>query len=148
MRLWASLYGMIWIVLVEVLLGMMPAPPTWVLYLHLLLGLGIIALAYRNREALRATRAPGRIKRVANATVGLAVLVALLGLLIWFHVGHGWATFVPGYTIYTVLVVFHAINAFAVLTQAAAVAIAFDMWEDREFTTETEAGVIPAVPRP
>ena len=63
-------------------------------------------------------------------------------MLIWFHVGAGWATPVPGYSVYTVLVVFHALNAFAVLTQAAAVAIAYDMWEDREFVQETAPGAI------
>jgi hypothetical protein len=32
------------------------------------------------------------------------------------------------------------------ITQAAAVAIAYDMWEDREFLTETEPGVVPPHP--
>jgi hypothetical protein len=37
---------------------------------------------------------------------------------------------------------------FAIITQAAAVAIAYDMWEDREFAKETAHGEVPAMPAP
>ena len=147
MKLWAALYGMIWLVLIESLLGMMPNPATWVSYLHLVLGVGLAGFAYSNRATLRETRAPARIKRIAGATFGFTVFIAFLGFLLWFQVGSGWATPVPGYDVYTTLVVFHAISAFAIITQAAAVAIAHDMWEDREFDRETLPGEVPPAVR-
>jgi hypothetical protein len=51
--------------------------------------------------------------------------------------------------IWIVLILFfHVINAFAIITQAAAVAIAYDMWEDHEFVKETEPGIVPPLPMP
>ena len=148
MKLWVSLYGMIWVVLLETLIGIKPDPPTWVLYVHVALGVVLIGFAYWNRDQVRATRAPARIKRVAGASYGLTYLMAGLGLLLWFHVGDTWATPVPGYSVYTGLLIFHALNAFAILTQSAAVAITYDMWEDREFAVETLPGEVPAPARP
>ncbi|HYK93476.1 MAG TPA: hypothetical protein VEY07_05480, partial [Thermoplasmata archaeon] len=120
--------------------------PEWLLYGHLFLGFGVVALAYSNSSSLRDTRVPGRLKRIAAATFSLSILMVVLGFLIWFHVGDAWATPVPGYSVYTVLIVFHAINAFAILAQAAAVAIAYDMWEDHEFEQVTEPGEVPPAP--
>jgi hypothetical protein len=148
MRLWGALYGMIWIVLVEFLLAMMPDAPGWVGDLHVLLGFGVIALAYANFSGLRATRTPGRIKRVAQATLWLSVLVALLGVLLFFHVGADWTLPRIGLTVYRAILFLHVLNAFAIITQAAAVAIAFDMWEDRVFLDETRPGEIPPPPAP
>jgi hypothetical protein len=144
MKLWVALYGMIWAVVLETLIGMKPDPPTWVLYVHLALGLLLIGFAYWNRAQLVGSRAPARIKRIAGATYGLTYLMAGLGVLLWFHVGDSWATPVPGYSVYTGLLIFHALNAFAILTQAAAVAIAYDMWEDREFEEGSLPGEVPA----
>jgi len=42
----------------------------------------------------------------------------------------------------------HVMNGFAIITQAAAVAIAYDMWVDREFAKETAPGEVPAMPAP
>ncbi len=44
--------------------------------------------------------------------------------------------------------IFHAVNALAIITQAAAAAIAYDMWEDHEFEKESLPGVIPPAPVP
>ena len=53
-----------------------------------------------------------------------------------------------GISFYGLVEFVHVVNAFAIVTQAAAVAIAFDMWEDREFEKETEPGTVPAKPFP
>jgi hypothetical protein len=42
----------------------------------------------------------------------------------------------------------HVMIGFAIITQAAAVAIAYDMWEDKEFTKETAPGEVPDMPMP
>ena len=46
-------------------------------------------------------------------------------------------------SLFGLILFFHVFNAFAIITQAAAVAIAHDMWEDKEFVQESEVGEVP-----
>jgi hypothetical protein len=148
MKLWSTLYLVIWIVFLEFLLGTWPDPPTVVPYLHLVLGFGIIALCYNSFNQLRRTRVPGRVKRIARASYGLSILMAVLGLLLWFNVGSDWLIPIANVSVYRGILFLHIANALAIITQAAAVAIAYDMWEDREFGKETAPGEVPAAPVP
>jgi hypothetical protein len=76
-KLWVLLYAMIWIVFLEFLLAMTPATDrTGLLYAHAALGLVILVLAGSIARRLRATRVPGRVKRIAQATFSLAVVMA------------------------------------------------------------------------
>jgi hypothetical protein len=144
MKLWSALYLAIWIVLLEILLGMWPDPPAVVPYLHLALGLGIVIIAYYCFDRLRRTRVPARVKRVARASWSLSVVMVVLGFLLWFNIGSSWI--IPGLnlSVYRGILLLHVVNAVAVITQLAAVAIAFDMWEDHEFEKESEPGQVPA----
>lgn len=144
MKLWASLYLIIWVVLLEILLGLWPSPPAFVPYLHAVLGLGIILLCYYNFNELRKTRVPGRVKRIARASFALSLFMGVLGILLWFSVGNDW--FILGFSVLQGILLLHVVNALAIITQAAAVAIAYDMWEDHEFDQETEPGEVPAAP--
>jgi hypothetical protein len=108
----------------------------------------LVLILYNSFVQLRRTRVPGRVKRVARASFSLSILMALLGLLLWFNVGNAWVIPTVNVTIYQVVLFFHIVNALAIITQAAAVAIAFDMWEDHEFDKETEPGQVPAAPAP
>jgi len=148
MKLWSALYLVTWIVFLEFLLGTWPNPPAVVPYLHLLLGLGIVALTYNSYRRLRETPVPGRLKRIARATYALSILMVFLGLLLWFQVGSSWTLPLIGYTVFRAILVFHIVNAIAIITQAAAVALAYDMWEDREFDQKTSPGEIPPMPAP
>jgi hypothetical protein len=74
--------------------------------------------------------------------------MAVLGLLLWFNVGSDWVVPVANVSVYRVLLLLHVANALAIITQLAAVAIAYDMWEDHEFEKETEPGDVPAAPAP
>lgn len=142
---WKSLYAMIWIVTLEFLLAMFPGTPAWVLWAHYALGIGIVAIAFANFRALRATTAPGRVKRVAKSSVQLATVVAALGALGALGVGES-VTLLFGITLWGVVLFLHAFLAFAVLTQAAAIAISYDMWEEKEFAVGTAPGEVPALP--
>jgi len=144
MKLWAALYLAIWIVLLEILLGMWPDPPMVVPYLHLVLGLGIALITYYCFARLRSTRVPARVKRVAKASWNLSMVMVVFGFLLWFNVGSSWT--IPGLnlSIYRGVLVLHVVIAMAVITQLAAAAIAYDMWEDHEFSRETEPGQVPA----
>lgn len=142
MRLWAALYAMIWVVFVEFLLAMKPEPGPVLPYLHLSLGFVIVALAWSNARALKATRVPGRVKRISASTLQLSAFVAILGILLWFSVGATWLLFL-GITVWDLIIFLHVVGSIAVITQAAAAAIAYDMWEDREFEKETAPGEVP-----
>ncbi|MBU3968502.1 MAG: hypothetical protein KKG76_14215 [Euryarchaeota archaeon] len=87
MKLWAALYTMIWIVLIEFLLAMTPFGSQVLIYLHVVLGAAIIGLAFYNFSGIRKTRVPGRVKRIAQACFNISVLVAILGALLFFDVG-------------------------------------------------------------
>jgi hypothetical protein len=147
-KLWSTLYAVIWVVLLEFLLGTWPNPPAAVPYLHLVLGLGVIGLCYNSFRELRKTRVPGRVKRIARASYGLAWVMAVLGFLLWFNVGTSWTIPVANISVFQGILVLHIVNALAIITQCAAVAIAYDMWEDREFEKETGPGEVPAAPAP
>ena len=146
MKLWGALYGAIWVVVLEILLGLWPRPPAIVPYFHIVLGLVIVWIAYSNRSHLNATRVPGRVKRIAGVTFDFSIVMVVLGLVLEFDIGTSWA--VLGLSFFQVLLIFHVVFALAIITQMAAVAIAYDMWEDHEFEKETIPGEIPARPSP
>jgi hypothetical protein len=145
MKLWAALYLAIWIVFLEFLFAMIPFWQPLLTYLHAGLGFIIVTLAYYNFAALRKTTVPGRVKRIASATFSLAVLMAVLGPLLLVNVGAGWSILF-GITVWNVILFIHVVSAFAIITQMAAVAIAYDMWEEKEFLEETRPGEIPPNP--
>lgn len=147
MRLWAALYAAIWVVFLEFLLAMIPRWQPFLSYLHDGLGFVIVVIAYLNFVALRRSTVPGRVKRIAWATLYLAVFTVVLGVLAVFHVGSGWPI-AFGLTVWNLILFVHVVNAFAILTQMAAVATAYDMWEEKEFLQETRPGEIPAAPAP
>ena len=147
MKLWSALYLMIWLVFLEIWLAFTPIAPPVPYYLHIFLGIAIIGLAYRNYSTLRETRAPGRVKRIAQATFNLSLLMAVLGFLLYLGVGSAWPLF-AGISVEGVVRFIHFINAMAIITQASAAAIAYDMWEDREFLRDTQPGEVPAAPPP
>ena len=147
MQIWSALYGMIWLVFLEIWLAFTPIATPVPYYLHAVVGFAIVLAAYANFQRLRATEAPGRIKRIARATFGLSVLMAPLGLILFSGLGaDGPALF--GITIAGGVRFLHFVNAIAILAQAAAVAIAYDMWEDREFLKVTRPGEVPPAPTP
>ena len=147
MKLWSFLYLLIWLLFFEIWLALTPIISPFPLYFHMLTGIAVVALAYSNRESLRATEAPGRMKRISRATFQLSLVMALLGVLIYLQVGAS-VPLLLGVSVNGVLVFVHFVNAMAMITQAAAAAIAFDMWEDREFEQPTRPGDVPPAPAP
>ena len=149
MKLWVSLYGFFWFAVLQIALGVFlavgPRPPGFVPYLHAGIGAVVVVWAFFNFRGVRATRVPGRTKRTVAATFAIAVLMVLLGLLLWFGVGAGASLF--GVSVDEGIALLHLIGALAIVTQAASTATGFDMWEEREFEQETEPGVVPVPPR-
>ena len=84
---------------------------------------------------------PGAAGR--EASFSLSIFMALLAIPLCFEVGRDW-TVLFGVTVRGLILFIHLVNAFAIITQAAAVAIAYDVWQDMEFIKETRSGHIPA----
>ncbi len=143
MKLWVSLYSMIWIVFIEFLLVMIFRGSSVLIYLHTLLGVAIVGLAFYNFSGIRSTRIAGRVKRTAQACRNLSIVGAVLGVPLLLDVGRGLVIPLINVSIYRLILFVHLIIAFAIITQAAAIAIAHDMWENREFVEETEPGSVP-----
>ena len=155
MKLWQGLFAMIWIAFLEFLIVMSTHVDTFsgvtdpLIYIHSTLGFAMILLALNNYNGVRNTTIAGRVKRTAQSTFQLSILMAVLGVILLFK-GDLLPIMIPVINVslfYAILFV-HVVNAFAILTQAAAVAIAYDMWEDREFDQVTKAGEVPAMPAP
>lgn len=141
MKLWMTLYAMIWVVFIDFLLAMTPGASIVLIYLHIALGIAIMYLAWYNFNGVRGTKVPGRVKRIARVTLNLSVTAGVLGLLLYFGSGAAWQIF--GITLMGLILFFHVVIGFGIITQAAAVAIAYDMWEDKEFEKETASGEVP-----
>ena len=155
MKLWQALFAMIWIAFVEFLIVMsthvtnFASIATPLIYLHAALGFAMIPLAFNNLQGVRNTTIAGRVKRTAQSTFQLSILMAILGVILLFKDPlNTWLVPIVNISLFYVLVFVHVVNAFAIITQAAAVAIAYDMWEDKEFDQETKPGEIPAMPAP
>jgi len=155
MKLWQALFAMIWIAFVEFLIVMsthvtnFASIATPLIYLHAALGFAMIPLAFNNFQGVRNTTIAGRVKRTAQSTFQLSILMAILGVILLFKDPlNTWLVPIVNISLFYVLVFVHVVNAFAIITQAAAVAIAYDMWEDKEFDQETKPGEIPAMPAP
>ncbi|MCE8425584.1 MAG: hypothetical protein J5U17_07385 [Candidatus Methanoperedens sp.] len=146
MKLWMALYAMVWIALIEFLLVMTPGGSSVLIYLHSILGIAIIGLAFYNFSGIRRTRVMDRVKRIAQASYNISVTAGISGVLIFFDIGNTSVIPVINVSIYGLILFYHVICAFAIITQAAAIAIAHDMWEEKEFEKETEPGVVPPHP--
>ena len=149
MNVSASLYGFFWLAVTQILLGVSIVAGITVggvvPYLHAGIGVVILGWAFVNFRAVRATRAPGRTKRTIAATLSIAVMMVVLGALLWLGVEANvsdlggevsqWIGFV------------HLLFALAIVTQAASTATGYDMWEEHEFEQESTPGVVPMIPK-
>ena len=148
MKTWQALYGMIWIVFIEFLLAMTThvIDTPVLIWVHAALGAGIVALALKNLNNVRRSTIAGRVKRTSKSTFQLSIVTAALGVVLLFPDPLAWSVPVLNLSLFSLLLFVHVVNAFAIITQAAAVAIAYDMWEDKEFAQETEPGTVPPNP--
>lgn len=136
MKLWGWLYTLVWLSAVQILLGFYaasPSPPLALLVAHVVVGIGVIAAAQVNARWIRKTAAPARLKRVARVSGIFAGIQFVLGILLLADVSGGVA--IPGAD---VISFFHLLFALAILAQAASVATAYDMWEEREFAQASD----------
>ena len=129
MKLWASLYAMIWLAFLEFILVWAPVSGFALLvYAHVILGVIIFAIAYSNASKLGKTQCPARIRRIAKATVGLAAFEGMLGILFYVSKTNSFPDLATSAVDFL-----HIGIALAIVTQTASTATAYDMWEEKEF---------------
>ncbi|MDX1610950.1 MAG: hypothetical protein R3185_01190 [Candidatus Thermoplasmatota archaeon] len=144
--IWKRLYGLTWLVVVEFLLALAPGGGQTRAWIHAGLGVAIAALAWWSYRGLKATAVPGRVKRTSMATVGHVFVAGGLGVLVFQGVGADVGLF-GGYTLYHALLFVHIFLAVAILAQAAATGIGYDMWQEKEFEQPSQPGEIPPPPQ-
>ncbi len=129
MKLWASLYAMVWLAFLEFILVWAPVSGFMLLlYVHVILGVVIFAIAYSNASKLGKTQCPARIRRIVKATVALAAFEGVLGILLYVSKTSSLPDLVT-----SAMGFLHIGTALAIVTQAASTATAYDMWEEKEF---------------
>lgn len=135
MKLWALLFGMIWLVVAQFLLALLPLSnlaSNGLLYAHAALGALLVVLAYVAYRQLSTSGAPARIQRVGRASLPVMGLMIITGPVLFASAVSGVA--LPGgSTTFAVLLVVHVVGALAILAHTTAAAVAYDMWEEREF---------------
>ena len=103
---------------------------TYLVYGHTILGLVILGLAHYNSMQIKGTKAPNRLKRIAKSTASLATIQIILGIILFLNV-----VLSIGIPLVGVIAFLHLGAALAIITQASSVATAYDMWEEKEYTS-------------
>ena len=143
MKTWQGLYGIIWLMLIDIMIQSRGIDFPYVEYVHMLLGASTLALAFYNYSNVVKTAVPDRTKRITRTYAMLAVVQGVLGAVIYL------VDTLPlddtlGICQLGIARSLHFVAAIAMITQAAAAAISFDMWEDKEFLKESTPGAPPA----
>ncbi|MGA3108235.1 MAG: hypothetical protein ABSD99_02085 [Candidatus Bathyarchaeia archaeon] len=128
MTVWKSLYAMVWLAFLQIVIIVMPRFTLYLIDVHAILGLAILGLAHYNNAKMKHTEAPNRLKRITKSTAILATFQIILGVILYANLRMNMNLPLVG-----VIVFIHIVIALAIITQAASVATAYDMWEEHEF---------------
>ena len=129
MTIWKQLYVMIWLAFLQIIIILLPRFVIYLVDVHLLLGLAILGLAHYDNMLIKKSEAPNRLKRIVKSTAVLASIQPILGIILYLNIRLNVA--IP---LVEVIVFLHLALALAIITQAASVATAYDMWEEHEFS--------------
>jgi hypothetical protein len=127
--IWKQFYALVWLAFLQIIIIIVPRFTVFLVDAHVVLGLGILALAHMNSGRIRKTEAPDRLKRIAKSTAILATFQVILGIILYADLRLGMS--VP---LVDVISFIHLAIALAIITQASSVATAYDMWEEHEFS--------------
>jgi heme A synthase len=128
MRIWKQLYLIVWLTFLQIVVILIPRLGSLV-DLHAVLGLIILGLAHYDYAMLKRTNAPNRLKRIAKSTAVLTTFQIILGIILYTNLRLNVS--IPLLEVVTFV---HLVTALAIITQAASVATAYDMWEEHEYT--------------
>jgi heme A synthase len=132
MKIWKQLYLIVWLTFLQIIIILLPGLGRSLVDVHAVLGFIILGLAHYDYAALRRTDAPNRLKRIAKSTAALATVQIILGIILYATLSLNVSKLLV-----QVVTFLHLVIALAIITQAASVATAYDMWEEHEYTTST-----------
>jgi hypothetical protein len=124
MTTWKALYGMIWLCFATLFVAVFdPIPHKG--YVHGVLGILVLVLAFRNNAVLARSACPARLKRISAATAKICVFALITGaaLAVPQLEPHKW--------IVGAVKALHILAIGAIVTQCASVATAQDVWHER-----------------
>ena len=130
MSVWKQLYAMVWLAFLQIIIITLPRFTIYLVDAHVALGLAILALAHYDNALIKKTAAPNRLKRIVKSTAILATFQIILGVILYANLRLGVS--IP---LVSLISFFHIVIALAIITQAASVATAYDMWEEHEYTS-------------
>lgn len=148
MKTWQGLYGIIWLMLIDIMIQSRGIDFPYVKYVHMLLGALTLALAFYNYSNVVKTAVPDRTKRITRTYAWFSVVQGAIGVIIYL------VDTLPlddtlGICQLGIARSLHFVISVTMITQAAAAAISYDMWEDKEFLKESTPGAAPApLPKP
>jgi len=122
------LYAMVWLAFLQISIIILPRFTPYLIHAHVILGLVILVLAHVDYEQIKKTEAPNRLKRIVKSTAVLATIQPILGVILFARV-----TLNASVPFVGVVSFLHLVTALAIITQAASVATAYDMWEEHEY---------------
>jgi heme A synthase len=134
MSVWKQLYAMVWLAFLQIIIITIPRFTIYLVDAHVALGLAILALAHYDNALMKKTSAPNRLKRIVKSTAVLATFQIILGIILYANLRL--SVSIP---LVSVISFFHIVVALAIITQAASVATAYDMWEEHEYTSLQES---------
>jgi hypothetical protein len=129
MKTWSIMYALIWAAFFQIIIILFPIFGISVaIDLHVAVGVIVVFLAIYSFLSVKKTMCPERIKRISKTTAILGGIQGALGLILL-----GLIRFNASSTLQEIVIFLHAVNALAIITQAASSATSFDMWQEKEF---------------
>lgn len=119
---------MVWLAFLQIVIIVMPRFTLYLVDVHAILGLAILGLAHYNNAKMKHTAAPNRLKRITKTTAILATFQIIVGIILYANLRMNLSVPLAG-----VIIFIHIVLALAIITQAASVATAYDMWEEHEY---------------
>ena len=129
MKMWKQLYLIVWLSFLQIIIILVPRLGGSLVDLHAALGFVILGLAHYDYAMLKRTEAPNRLKRITKSTAILATFQVILGIVLYANLRLNVS--IP---LAQVVIFIHLMTALAIITQAASVATAYDMWEEHEYS--------------
>jgi len=127
--MWKQLYLIVWLSFLQIIIILVPRLGSSLVDLHAALGFVILGLAHYDYAMLKRTEAPNRLKRITKSTAILATFQVILGIVLYANLRLNVS--IPLAQVVTFI---HLMTALAIITQAASVATAYDMWEEHEYS--------------
>lgn len=127
--MWKQLYLIVWLTFLQIIIILVPRLGSSLVDLHAALGFVILGLAHYDYAVLKRSEAPNRLKRITKSTAILATFQVILGIVLYANLRLNMS--IPLIQVVTFI---HLMTALAIITQAASVATAYDMWEEHEYS--------------